>query len=262
MRLTRSSVQGAGARRRIHGERKRGERERDDGDVSAADPRQDRVGIDVAEQQDALKEHHTGRPHLKPAAISGQQQPARERLQHEHEPSTADHECMQKGHRRLVARPRGASASARSRFVMNFRYVGGGKAIGSVLHKEEYGADFDFTKLAQDPDAFWASTPEFHRLWMFDIDAGSAAPVTGIDDFEFVNPSFFHSVLDGRIFVFLGDGNSGTINFSETVVYELDRQGHATVRGSGHRHAMGAAEVDQSDTPRRPATSPAQGATG
>lgn len=116
------------------------------------------------------------------------------------------------------------------RFVVNFRYVGGGRAIGAVLHAEEYGDGFDFAALAENTDDFWATAAQFHRLWMFDLTRGAAAPVTGIDDFEFVNPGFFHATIDGRTFVFLGDGNNGSNNFNRTVVYELDDGGYATRR--------------------------------
>lgn len=116
------------------------------------------------------------------------------------------------------------------RHVVNFRYVGGGKAIGAVLHHEEYGEDYDFTGLAENTDDFWATAVQFHRLWMFDLAKRSAAPVTGIDAFEFANPVFFHAILDGRTFVFLGDGNNGSNNSDETIVYELDDRGRATQR--------------------------------
>jgi hypothetical protein len=114
------------------------------------------------------------------------------------------------------------------RVVVNFRYIGGGKAIAAVLHHEEYGEQFDFKRLGENTDDFWATAAQFHRLWMFDLDERSAAPIEGIDDFEFANPGYFHSTLDGRTFVFLGDGNSGTNNFDTTFVYELHRSGHAT----------------------------------
>jgi hypothetical protein len=116
------------------------------------------------------------------------------------------------------------------RHVVNFRYVGGGKAIGAVLHAEEYGDGFDFQALAEDVDDFWATAAQFHRLWLFDLEERSAAPITGVDAFEFVNPGFFHAVLDGRTFVFLGDGNNGSNNFNRTVVYEVDNHGRATRR--------------------------------
>lgn len=112
------------------------------------------------------------------------------------------------------------------RFVTNFRYVGHGKAVGAVLHHEQYGEDFDFEALAGTDD-FWTATAQYHRLWMFDVDAGTAAPISGIDELEFVNPGYFHAVLDGRTFVFLGDGSNGSNNFNETFVYEIDEQGAA-----------------------------------
>lgn len=114
------------------------------------------------------------------------------------------------------------------RYVVNFRYVGRGKAIGAVLHAEEYGEDFDFESLAENGDDFWANAARYHRLWMFDLEAASAVPVAGIDDFEFINPGFFHAVLDGRTFVFLGDGSNGSYNFNETAVYEIDDKGEAS----------------------------------
>jgi hypothetical protein len=119
---------------------------------------------------------------------------------------------------------------AEGRQVVNFRYVGGGKAIGAVLHAEEYGEDFDFTSLAENVDDFWATAVQFHRLWVFDLDERAAAPVQGIADFEFINPNFFHAGLDGRTFVFLGNGDNGSNNVNETVVYELDDDGRATRR--------------------------------
>jgi hypothetical protein len=113
------------------------------------------------------------------------------------------------------------------RFVVNFRYIGGGKAIAAVLHAEEYGTDFDFSSFAENTDDFWVSAARYHRLWLFDVDAGSASPVQGIDDVDFINPGFFHAVVDGRTFVFVTDGNSDTTE--STLVYELDSSGRATL---------------------------------
>lgn len=114
------------------------------------------------------------------------------------------------------------------RDVVNFRYIGDGKAIAAVLHAEEYGEDFDFPGLLENVDDFWAATARFHRLWFFDLEEKTAAPVQGIEDLEFVNPGFFHAVLEGRTFVFLGDGDNGSNNFNETHVYEIDERGRAT----------------------------------
>src|SRR5690606_17592125 len=63
------------------------------------------------------------------------------------------------------------------RHVVNFRYVGGGKAVAAVLHAAEYGDGYDFTRLAAEVDDFWATAAHFHRLWIFDLEARSAAPV-------------------------------------------------------------------------------------
>jgi hypothetical protein len=116
------------------------------------------------------------------------------------------------------------------REIVNFRYVGHGKAIAAVLHDEEYGDDYDFSTLAENVDDFWAFSSQFHRLWMFDLDARTAVPVEGIDDFEFVNPWFFHAAMDGRTFVFLGEGSANNNNPPTTVIYELDGAGHAERR--------------------------------
>ena len=62
---------------------------------------------------------------------------------------------------------------------------------------------------------------------MFDSEGKTAAPVAGIEAFEFINPGFFHTTLEGRTFVFLGDGNIGSNNFDETVVYEIEKSGQA-----------------------------------
>jgi hypothetical protein len=118
------------------------------------------------------------------------------------------------------------NAIAGGRHVVNFRYIGGGKALATVLHEEEYGEDYDFTQLAETIDDFWAMTARFHRLWMFDIEERSGAPVEGIDEIEFVNPGFYHSTFDGRTFVFLGDGQNGN-NFDTTFVYEIEADGSA-----------------------------------
>jgi hypothetical protein len=114
------------------------------------------------------------------------------------------------------------------RQLVNFRYVGGGKAIAAVLYAEEYGAGFDFPNYAQNIDDFWSSASRYHRLWMIDVDARTAAPVQGIEAFPFINPGFFHAVIDDRVFVFLGDG--GTNSPPSTVVYEIDRSGQASRR--------------------------------
>jgi hypothetical protein len=104
------------------------------------------------------------------------------------------------------------------RYVKAFRYLGDGKAIGSVLHAEEYGEGFDFSSYLDNVDDFWANEGKYHRFWLFDLPAQTAAPVTGLA-FDFVQPSFFQAQLDGRQFIF---ANPDDTNQSEgTVMHEL-----------------------------------------
>jgi len=110
------------------------------------------------------------------------------------------------------------------RQVMNVRYIGRGKAIGAVLHAEKFGADFDFQAAVSDIDAFWGAYGLNYRLWMFDLDAGTAEPVRGLPD-EDLSPNYSHAELDGRIFL-LREAN----DFSLTTVYELSLDGEATER--------------------------------
>ena len=83
-------------------------------------------------------------------------------------------------------------------FVVNFRYIGSGEAIAAVLHAEEYGPNFDFAGPRRERRRLLVDCEPFHRLWIFDLDAHSAVPVSGIDAFPFVNPGFFHATIDGR----------------------------------------------------------------
>lgn len=112
--------------------------------------------------------------------------------------------------------------STDGRYVNNFRYVGGGKAIGNVLHHEELEADFETTF---DPDVSdQISTSGSHwRLWVFDVEAGEAQPIDGID--VDVSSGAQFAVLDGRTFVFLPYDE-----WKRSAVYELDDEGRATKR--------------------------------
>lgn len=110
------------------------------------------------------------------------------------------------------------------RHVMNFRYLGQGKAIGAVLHSEKFGAGFDFASAFSDIDAFWDASALHYRLWMFDLEAGTAAPVRGLPDDD-LSPSYSHAQLEGRTFL-LREAS----DFSLTSVYELGVDGEATER--------------------------------
>lgn len=108
------------------------------------------------------------------------------------------------------------------RQVMNFRYLRDGKAVAAVLHAENFGPDYDFASELSTQDAFWDAYALNYRLWMFDLNAGTAEPVRGLPDGD-VAPSYAHSQIDGRTFVML----EGT-DFSSTTVYELSLEGEAT----------------------------------
>lgn len=108
------------------------------------------------------------------------------------------------------------------RYVNNFRYIGNGKAIGNVLHHEELEADFGAT---YDPDVadVISSSGAHWRFWLFDLEAGEARPVDGIE--VAVGSGAQFAVLDDRTFVFLPYDD-----WKRSAVYELDEDGEATKR--------------------------------
>src|SRR5690606_30523392 len=110
------------------------------------------------------------------------------------------------------------------RHVVNFRYLRDDKAIAAVLHVEELGEDYDFDALASDQDAFWEVAAQHHRLWMFDLRAGTAGPVRGLPDQD-LPPSYSHAEIDGRFFLM-----REAADYSKTTVYELSLDGEATER--------------------------------
>ena len=107
---------------------------------------------------------------------------------------------------------------------MNFQYLRDGKAIAAVLHDEKFGADFDFQSDVPDQAAFWDAYALNYRLWMFDLTAGSAEPVSGLPD-EDIPPSYTQTQIDGRVFL-MREAN----DFSYTTVYEISLDGEATER--------------------------------
>jgi len=112
------------------------------------------------------------------------------------------------------------TAATGGRYVNNFRYIGGGKAIGNVLHHEALDADFDGPFDQAVEDAAWSSGPHW-KFWLFDVDAGTAHPVEGVD--VAIGSGAQFAVLDGRTFVFLPYDD-----WARTKVYELDADGVAT----------------------------------
>lgn len=108
------------------------------------------------------------------------------------------------------------------RYINNFRYIGGGKALANVLHHELVDGDFSAPYDADVATAIDASGPHW-RLWLFDVRAGTAAPVEGID--VDISSGAQFAVLDGRTFVFLPFDE-----WARTMVYELDANAQATRR--------------------------------
>jgi hypothetical protein len=107
------------------------------------------------------------------------------------------------------------------RYLNNWRYIGNGKAIANVLHHELLNADFS----KYDPavvDKIWETGPHW-RLWIFDLDKGTAHPVEGIT--VAIGSGAQCAVLDGRTFVFLPFDM-----WARTKVYEIDSSGNATAR--------------------------------
>jgi len=110
------------------------------------------------------------------------------------------------------------TAWTEGRPVKVFRYLRDGKALATVLHTEELSADFTG---AYDPDVDTESESHY-RLWLFDLEQETAAPVEGIDE---MNSGFHSATLEGRTFVF-----APIEDWSATRVYEVDLDGTAELR--------------------------------
>lgn len=108
------------------------------------------------------------------------------------------------------------------RHVNNFRYIGGGRAIGNVFHHELIDADWD-AGYDPDVDELINKSGDHWRLWLFDLKKWDAKPVEGID--VAISSGAQFAVLDGRTFVFLPYDDWG-----RTKLYELDPDGQAIER--------------------------------
>jgi hypothetical protein len=108
------------------------------------------------------------------------------------------------------------------RYIHNFRYMNDGRALANVLHPEELDADFS---RPYDPDVAEriGETGAHWKLWLFDLEAGTAAPVEGID--VGVGSGAQFAAIDGRTFIFAPYDDWG-----KTKVYEIDDDGVATER--------------------------------
>lgn len=113
------------------------------------------------------------------------------------------------------------TAQTGGRYVMNFRYLAGGFAVGNVLDAEELDADFTGTYDPAVEDQIYE--PGKFRLWLFDTDAGTAKPIEGID--LPVASGGQTAVIDGRMFVFVIYNSYGN-----TRVYEVSEAGVATAK--------------------------------
>jgi hypothetical protein len=114
------------------------------------------------------------------------------------------------------------SAWADGRFVNNFRYVGHGKAVANVLYHELLGADSPKNLSPSAIDALYEGGP-YWKLWLFDVEQGTGAPVEGVE--VDIGSGAQFAVLDGRTFVFLPYQEWG-----RTKGYELADDGTATER--------------------------------
>jgi hypothetical protein len=112
------------------------------------------------------------------------------------------------------------------RYVNNWRYVGGGKAVASVLDHDKLAADFeldfdgDFDPAAAEhiwDDGMW-------QTWIFDMESETATPIEGVDVEG--GSAGQYARLDGRTFLFVTYEE-----WSRTRIYELDDDGRATEVG-------------------------------
>jgi hypothetical protein len=111
------------------------------------------------------------------------------------------------------------------RYTNNFRYIGGGRAIGNVFHHELF--DHVDWEAGYDPDVDEAinKSGDHWRFWLFDLKNWEAKPVEGVDLALSGGAQF--AVLDGRTFVFLPYED-----WSKSKIYELDADGHAIERAT------------------------------
>lgn len=88
------------------------------------------------------------------------------------------------------------------RYSLNFRYIGNGRGIASVLHDEELDIDFsnfDPATFVEVRDEVWSSGA--WRVWIIDVEKGTGGPIEGID--VTIDPSFEYARFDERTFMFL-----------------------------------------------------------
>ena len=111
---------------------------------------------------------------------------------------------------------------------MNFRYLGGGKAVANVLHHDRLGVTFDGeVDPAVQPriEGLWSesgSTPQDATVWelhVIDLASGTSKVVTGFRPEHDVGSYSIFQRVDGRVLItFQFDVEEITNN----AVYELD----------------------------------------
>jgi hypothetical protein len=101
-----------------------------------------------------------------------------------------------------------------------FRYIGGGKAVATVLDHDLIEADFDGPFDVDVSEQIHGA--DVWRLWLFDLAAEVAAPIEGL---ELMNRGFSFASFEGRTFVMLPFDD-----WSKSRVYEINGDGRAEAR--------------------------------
>lgn len=104
-------------------------------------------------------------------------------------------------------------------YVMNFRYLADGKAVGNVLDETKLTTPLTGPYNPAIEDELWNDGN--WDLWLFDLNANSAKKITGID--LPVGAGGQTAVIDGRMFLMVIYDSYG-----KTRVYELSADGVAT----------------------------------
>ncbi len=99
------------------------------------------------------------------------------------------------------------------RFVNNFRYIGGGRAVGNVLHPEALGVT-RLDELSAEELGDIGRSGAHWRLWLFDVVGATGHPVDGVDVPMGSGSQF--AVFGDRTFFFVPYDDWG-----RTKIYEL-----------------------------------------
>jgi len=113
------------------------------------------------------------------------------------------------------------TAQTGGRYHANFRYLKNGYAVAGVLYPDLFDTQFDYATGTVDPK-IWDEIyrQEVWKLWVFDLNAGTAREVPGVP-----GDYFQTAVLEGRAFVISYSESAGN-----SVVRELGGDGTFTER--------------------------------